>query len=623
MIEFRGRQLPIVTLDFETFFGKDYTLQKMPTSSYILDPRFKAHMVGLKYEDEPTQVFPSGQIKKVLGEINWRQTLLLCHHTAFDGFILTQRYKKRPAGYLDTLSMSRAVLGHSIPHRLDSIGQRLGLGGKVQSDSLKASRDLVELPLELYERMAVYCAGDVDLCRRIFDAMYSYVPDEELELIDMTVRMFAEPVLHVNQKLVNEELSSERARKMRILLLSGANKNVLQSTPKFCETLRKLGVTIPMKQNAKGALIPAFAKTDKGMRDLLKHPNQLVRAMVEARLIMKSTIGESRAKHFFDISRSGRMPVYLNYYGAHTGRWSGGNMINLQNLPRPLVLPDGNIDPSTGRLRRSLEAPPGRVLVVADSGQIEARINAWLAGHHELLRIFRLFDRKQGPDAYRVMASKLFKIPLDQVTKTQRFIGKVCVLALGYGMGAIKLQATLENAGVSVSLETAQEYVNIYRQENFPIPRLWKNLQRLIPRLSMRDAETAFGPVVFRHEAIRLPNGLFLRYPDLKISRGDYEGSHEASYRGRNNTRTKLYGGLLCENLVQALARIVIADQMRTIGQRYRVVTTTHDEIVALATEKQAERCLRFMYKTMSTPPAWAPDLPLAAEGGYAKEYSK
>jgi DNA polymerase III epsilon subunit-like protein len=154
MIEFRGQQYDIVTLDFETFYEKDYTLTTMPTSAYVRDPRFLAQMVGIKINDGPTEIYCYKKIRQALCKINWKRSLLLCHNTAFDGFVLSQKYRIKPAGYLDTLSMARAVLGHGVKHRLDNVGKLLGLGGKQGSDSLAAAKGQRHLDEQLLLRMA-------------------------------------------------------------------------------------------------------------------------------------------------------------------------------------------------------------------------------------------------------------------------------------------------------------------------------------------------------------------------------------------------------------------------------------------------------------------------------------
>jgi DNA polymerase len=356
----------------------------------------------------------------------------------------------------------------------------------------------------------------------------------------------------------------------------------------------------------------AFAKSDLDFQQLLRHPNKNVVALAEARLKVKSTIGETRAARFLEAGKNGmKLPILLNYSGAHTHRWSGGNKMNLQNLKRG------------GELRRSILAPKGHVIVVADSAQIEARVLAWLAQQMDIVNAFANKD-----DVYKLMASAIYGIPVEQVTKDQRFIGKICVLGLGYGMGPNKLQQTLKQGTmgppVDISLEECRRIVNIYRSRNYKIKNLWKIMDGIIASM-LTGTSGEFGPLTYGKGYIQLPSGLFLQYYGLH---GEAEVRHddlvvnEATYLTRQG-RSKIYGGLLTENVVQALARCIIADQMLEISKRYRVVTSTHDEIVVVAKHKGADKCLADMLKVMSTPPDWAPGLPLAAEGGWDVNYSK
>ena len=134
-----------------------------------------------------------------------------------------------------------------------------------------------------------------------------------------------------------------------------------------------------------------------------------------------------------------------------------------------------------------------------------------------------------------------------------------------------------------------------------------------------------FGPLTYGKGYIQLPNGLFLQYYGLHAEaevRHDDLVVNEATYLTRQG-RSKIYGGLLTENVVQALARCIIADQMLEISKKYRICTMAHDEIVVVCPKKDAKKCLADMLKVMSTAPEWAEGLPLAAEGGYDDCYSK
>lgn len=615
-IKIRGKKYEIITLDFETYYDKEYSLRSktLNMSEYIRSDEFLAHGVALKRGGRKTRWYYGEQINRILNSIDWTKSAMLCHNTAFDGFICSHHYNIVPAFYLDTLSMARAVHGHHLPLDLDSLARMHGLAGKVKKAALESTKGLRELPLDLLKRLGEYAIDDVDDTFELFFKMYDYMPDDELRLVDLTIRLFADPVLLVDTDRVQQELEKEVGAKTAALLKSGALSSDLMSNPKFAAQLAQAGVTPPMKISpTTGKLTFAFAKTDAGFTALADHPNPQVQALYEARRRVKSTIGETRAIRFIEAGKDGMaMPVFLHYSGAHTHRWSGGNKLNLQNLVRG------------GELRRSLLAPPGHVVVVSDSEQIEARVNAWLAGQDDIVQAFA---NKQ--DVYKLMASSIYGIPVDQISDMQRFLGKVCVLGLGYGMGAVKLRTTLAQGAlggppVHLTIEECERIVNIYRSKNWKIRQLWKTMDHVITSM-ITGFEGQYGPLSYGRGHIKLPNGLFLHYPHLQahpeVRRDDLVYT-EASYKTRRG-RTKIYGGLLTENVTQALARCIIGEQMLEVSDMYRVVTSTHDEIVTIAPEHQAEQCLDDLTRIMSKAPDWAPGLPLGAKGGYDVCYSK
>ena len=614
-LEVNGVTYSLVTLDFETHYGKDYTLSgKINTSEYVRDDRFHVHGVAIKKGNGKTLWYTGRNIALALKEIDWSKTAMVGHNTAFDGFITSEVYGHKPAFYVDTLSMSRATRGHATRHDLDTVAKAFGHGGKVKRDALANTKDKVQLTKDEEAKLGGYAVDDVDDTYRIFWDMYPHVPDDELRLIDITMRMFCDPVLEIDIPRVKAELENELGAKAAALLRSGAQVDDLMSNDKFAHLLQAAGAQLPQKISpSTGKLTYAFAKSDLAFQDLMKNGNDKVRALCEARLKVKSTIGETRANRFLEAGRDGmKLPILLNFSGAHTHRWSGGNKMNLQNLKRG------------GELRRSILAPKGHVVVVADSSQIEARVLAWLA---QQMDIVNAFATKQ--DVYKLMASVIYNVPVEDVTKDQRFIGKICVLGLGYGMGPQKLQQTLKQGTmgppVDISEDECRRIVGIYRQKNWKIKAFWKKMDQVITNMTL-GIESKEGPLEVGKGFVRLPNGMFLQYFGLhgtaEITRDDLVMT-ETTYLTRTG-RTKLYGGLLTENVVQALSRIIIAEQMLKIHDAgYRIVCMTHDEIICVVPAKKADKALAHIIEIMSTAPDWAPGLPLSAEGGYDTSYSK
>jgi DNA polymerase len=323
------------------------------------------------------------------------------------------------------------------------------------------------------------------------------------------------------------------------------------------------------------------------------------------------------------------LPCGYSYFRAHTGRWGGNNKMNMQNLTRG------------GELRQSILAPPGHQIAVADSGQIEARVNAWLWGQHDLLAAFAAADayearhahlpepqrplaRGDDRDAYCRFGDVIYGREITKLDKLERFISKTATLGLGFQMGPLKFQITLAKGtngpAVYFTLKQCEEIVNKYRRKNHRIEAGWRTCKRIIEEMAA-GIKGSHKCLSWEKDTIHLPNGMTLKYPDLKKRIGD-KGFDEWTYQA-GATRKKIYGGLLCENIVQALARIIVGYQMLTISRKHRVVMTTHDEVVACIKKAQASSAFTFMVKTMRTPLPWCADIPLNAEGGYADNYSK
>jgi DNA polymerase len=340
----------------------------------------------------------------------------------------------------------------------------------------------------------------------------------------------------------------------------------------------------------------------------------IVRSLIDCRLAVKSTTNITRAQRFLTAGAKGMpLPAYYAYARAHTLRWGGGDKRNMQNLKRG------------GALREAIEAPKGHNLCVVDSGQIEARTNGWLWGQEDLLHAFRDADAGRGRDAYCLMGDTIYGRPITKADATERFVGKVAVLGLGFQMGAAKLQLTLAKGAlggppVFFTLGQCNDIVNKYRNRNRFIEAGWTRCKHIIEDMALgRTGE--HGPLRWEFEKIHLPNGLTLKYPNLKKAMGD-KGWEEWTYQA-GAVRKKIYGGLLCENIVQCLARIIVGTQMLAINRKYRVVMTTHDECVSCVKTAQAPKAFDYMVTCFRTPPAWCSDIPLNAEGGFAFNYSK
>ena len=595
----------LITLDFETYYDKDISLRKMTTEAYIRDPLFEVIGVCVKVNNGATEG-ASGtheQIKEYLHTFKWSESMVLAHNTMFDGAILNWHFDVSPRVYTDTLCIARAVHGVEHSASLKALAERYELGVKGDEVLNTLGKRREQFTDDELERFGDYCVNDVELTYKLFTKMAKGFPKKELKLIDTTLRMFVEPVLRLDLALLEEHLTVTRQRKEDLLSQADVERDDLMSNPKFAELLKGLGVEPPMKISpTTGKETLALAKSDEGFKALESHPDERVQQLVAARLGNKSTLEETRTQRFIDIYNRGLLPVPVRYYAAHTGRWGGDDKINLQNLPSRGV--------NGKKLKQSILAPEGCTLIDADSAQIEARVLAWLAGQDDLTQAFR-----DGEDVYKKMASRIYGVKEEDVTKEQRFVGKTTILGAGYGMGAQKFQNQLQTFGFDMKLEEARRVIKIYREANYKINELWRDAQRYL------QSATAFGlkdVLKIVDGTIILPSGLKLRYEDLQFDQTDKGVEfHYKIRRGRN----RIYGGKVIENVCQAIARCIIGEQMLEIAKKHRVVLTVHDSVVCCVKDEDVAEAQQYIEECMRWTPDWAKGLPINCESGTGKSY--
>ena len=602
--------MDIITLDFETYYAQDYTLSKGTTEEYIRSPRFEVIGVAVKVNDGPTEWFSGTheETRAFLSRYDWANSFALAHNTMFDGAIMSWRFGIKPKVWLDTLCMARALHGVEVGGSLKAVAERYGVGEKGNEVVNAKNKRLADFTREELSRYASYCVNDVDLTRDVFKIMVEKFPKQELKLIDLTLRMFIDPVLDLDTGLLETHLDKIKDWKDELLDKSGTTKEDLMSNPKFAELLKGLDVDPPMKISpTTGKETYAFAKTDEGFKALAEDEDVRVQALVAARLGNKSTLEETRTQRFIDISKRGLLPVPIRYYAAHTGRWGGDDKINLQNLP--------SRGPNAKALKRSIIAPEGHMIVEADSAQIEARVLAWLAEQEDLVTAFA-----NKEDVYRKMASKIYGVQEEDVTKEQRFVGKTTILGAGYGMGAPKFQLQLKSFGTDIELHEAQRIIKIYREANGMISKLWKDANNSI-KYMYQGSVLQFGRqgvLEVVDGGVRLPSGLVMRYDDLRGEQD--EKGVEYTYKTRRG-RTRIYGGKVIENVCQGIARCIIGEQMLKIAKRYRVVLTVHDSIACCVPYYEADYCKAYVEECMRWTPDWAKGLPVDCEAGIGVNY--
>ena len=605
--------MDLITIDFETFYSQDFSLSKMTTEAYVRDPRFEVIGVSVKVNNGRTE-WASGtheQLKNYFSGFAWEDSMVLAHNTMFDGAILSWLFDIHPRVWADTLCIGRAVHGVEVGGSLKALAERYQIGVKGTEVLDAKGKRRVDFTDEELDKYGDYCINDVELTYKLFGIMGKKFPRQELRVIDLTLRMFIEPMLDLDLGLLEQHLEDTKDIKDKLLLDAGVDKKDLMSNPKFAELLRGVGVIPPMKTSpTTGKETYAFAKSDEAFKALLEHEDVRVQALVNARLGNKSTLEETRTQRFIDISKRGLLPVPVRYYAAHTGRWGGADKINLQNLP--------SRGPNGKKLKKSMIAPDGYMLIDCDSSQIEARVLAWLAGQGDLTEAFRV-----GDDVYKKMAMSIYGVNREEdVTKDQRFVGKTTILGAGYGMGAVRFKEQLQSFGFDMDLDEARRVISVYREANFKITTLWRDAGYMLENMARGDS-VQFGldgvvAVDATKKAIMLPSGLFMRYDELAGEQG--ERGVEYTYKVRRG-RNRIYGGKVIENVCQAVARCIIGEQMLKIAKRYRVVLTVHDSVVCCVPEEEVVEAQEYIESCMRWTPHWAAGMPVNCESGIGKSY--
>ena len=604
--------MKIITLDFETYYSQEFSLTKMTTEEYVRDKRFEVIGVAVSVDGgEPTWCSGDREtLHQFLASYDIPNNLCLAHNAQFDGAILNWIYGIKTKGWLDTLCMGRALHGTQVGGSLKVLTQFYDVGVKgSEVEDAKGYRRGNFTPEHLAQ-YGEYCKNDVAITFELFKKMSHGFPRTELRLIDLTVRMFTEPVLKLSLLTLEKHLSVVKIRREE--LLENFSEEDLMSNDKFAGLLQSFGVSPPRKiSKTTGKEAWAFAKTDEEFKALLDHSDPEVQTLVAARLGVKGTLEETRTQRFLEIARRGALPIPLRYYAAHTGRWGGDDKVNLQNLPR------------NSMLKFAIRAPEGYVMIDSDSSQIEARTLAWLAGQDDLVNAF-----DKGEDVYKIMASAIYGKAITEITKEERFVGKTTILGAGYGMGSTKFKNQLKTFGVEVTDEEAKRIIDTYRATYPQIVALWKTAGDSIKAI-LRNQQTHLGRndvlAIDGKDGIRLPNGLYIHYPNLRVVQND-DGKTEIVYdvkRGKQVIPTRIYGVKLIENVCQALARIIIGDQMLMVAKKYRVVMTVHDAIACVVPKDEVKTAQEYVELCMRMRPQWGTELPLNCESGYGDSYGE
>lgn len=634
-----------VVIDGETFWSDDYSLSVMTNESYVRDARFKAHGWGVLPLGGTPRWLSHSDFIRFAQVVDWSNTAVICQNTRFDGAILGWHYGIRPRLWVDTMGMYRALHPELKSHSLANLGKYFNFG--IKGNDVLLTKNKRDLTPEEWRALGIYCAtgndSDCRITERLFRAAWPRFPAFERMVMDMTLRMFIEPVFEVDQDVLGKFLTAHVNDKTQLLQQCGLDKTSVMSNDKFAQALRDLDVEPPMKTSPSNVekQIFAFAKTDEAMEELSEHEDPRVQVLVAARLGNKSTLLETRTRHVMEIGTRGTLPIPLNYWGAKiTGRHSGGDKLNMQNFTRGSIL------------RTGVKAPAGYKVVVGDSSNIELRLVMVLAGQQDQVELIRHYDAipedQRVTDLYCDFATSVYGRTITKKDKDERFVGKTGMLSLQYmasgkrfhemwrqavakeNMRMRQKDPTWKNKPAPLVAE-AERIKDLYRRRMRKVQELWYYCdEEIIPAIYqkavMRPVDVN-GWFLTNGSGFSIPGDLGVQYPGLFKSAVSVVGNQVTESEWRYDSgrgQRNLYGAKVVENMCQHAARQVVMYQALLVGTRYRVVHSVHDELVCCVPENEAEACAAFMLQCLSTAPKWAQGrLPVTGEVGVGDSYGE
>jgi hypothetical protein len=611
----------LLFVDFESFWDtkSGYGLKDMSVVEYVRDPRFKAFGLGICDATSDIKWIHGADISMwvtfIAKHIGWPNVVMVSHNVKFDAMILHEIYECVPGQFIDTLGMSKAVLGKTVKgHSLNDLAEhfQLPLKGFMKTDGIR------DLTPEQEKELADYCLHDVELCREIYNRLAKDFPESEYASLHRTIDMFVQPKLQLNVPLLEKASTEEAERRANIFTEIGIAKDIFASNKKFPELLRSRGYDVPTKPSPKKkdsqgqpVQIPALALGDPEFIELGETDNEELKGLIEARIAAKSTLLETRSAKLAKIGKTGLWPFDVGYSGAdQTHRFSGGSGAggNPQNFTRGSAL------------RTAVEAQPGFRLVVGDFSAVEARLVAYLSRDPGLVG---LFDNHIDP--YCDFASLYYGRKITKSDDYERRFGKESILGLGYGMGWRKFQKRVKiKLGKAISDEEAKKAVELYRTRYAKVPALWEKLNLMIDVLGgivIPTEETWSLPTIFVKEAIILPSGLKIKFPNLRQEEGEHKRMEWVYdvWDKRRFEKRKLYGGKILENISQGLAGELCKTAMLEMGDN--VTGLVHDEIHVVCRQGLEQVTAQKLKRVMTLAPSWLPDLKLEAEVGWGMNW--
>jgi DNA polymerase bacteriophage-type len=653
----------MITLDFET--RSEVDLVKTGAWVYSQHPSTDILCLAFKYDDGEVALKTTDQ----LGDLNCalrvkiQQGEIVESHNAFFEKVIWQNIMVKRYGWPEIpesqwrCSASVAAY-HALPRSLQTAGAALRLETVKDTDGKKVMMQLSkpkprvggfiskEEHPDKYETLYKYCKADVDAEYAVSQRL-GQLPERELKIWQLDQKINLRGV-HIDTKAVDASLKIlaefiEKLEAEAVAIAKGAFETVNQRA-KVMEWCQAQGEAVTAYDKAYLAETMSSIKSPK------------VKRILEIRQALGKTSTAKYEAMKNSTAKDGRIRDTLKYHGALTGRWSG-RLVQFQNLPRGnlkdmdlavrlikqgsvkrIEMLHGNfMNFMSAAIRGMVCAPEGKLLVVSDFAAIEARVLGWLAGSGNMLTQFR-----NGEDLYKDMASKIYHVPVSEVTSDQRQLGKAAILGAGYGMGPTKFYQTCLSWGIKVDEDLAASAINTYRTTYNHVPKCWHDQERAAHAAVRTRKKIICGHTAWFVEdgflKCQLPSGRCLNYYDPKFEkkRSDWGEGFELTYLGEKNGgcyRIGTYGGKLVENIVQAIARDLMAEAMlRVEAAGFEVVLSVHDELVAevkvdsihgALTPIGIEKKLKEFNSLMAETPDWAFGCPVEASGWIGKRYRK
>jgi len=541
-------------------------------------------------------------------------------------------------------SLENVALALKLSEKKDTVGRRIMLKLSKPRKPTKTNTSLrftTQSNPEEFNKLYKYCKTDVLIERQISQKLKPLSKYEQrIWQLTQKINMYG---VNVDVSLVNNALALIKETEKSL------NSETLRITDGQVDTVSRRDLVLKYIQ-AQGIQMESYTRAS--IEETLKRDD--IPKNVILLLKIRQTLGlTSTAKYkslLAYLCDDSMIRGLLTYHGATTGRYASSG-VQLQNLPRGQIKDqDRCIDLLSSRafdqinkefknpfavassaIRGCLTARPGYILIAADYAAIEARVLLWLAGDNKALDLFR-----QNKDIYIDMASDIYKVSPDQVTKEQRQLGKVAILGLGYGMGIAKFKKTCDSWGIEITEELATQTVRSYRKKYHRVIEFWGFAENAAKQALLEKRKIInCGRVQFGAKDnflfCRLPSARTLAYPFPKIA--DVETSWGAcsaqiTFEGvdtftRKWERTSTYGGKLVENITQAVARDIMVEAMLQIDatDKYKILFTVHDEIVAETNCDNAS--VKEFEQLMCSLPNWASECPIKAEGWIGYRYKK